>query len=132
MDIVQTIKQDYASFPNNQTYSIYAEDVYFQDPLNQFRGLKRYQKMIKFIGTWFQEIKLDLHEIRQDGMIIFTEWTLKWITPLPWQPRISIPGRSELKLNQEGLIIAHLDYWHCSRFEVIKQHFPGFGTTGKV
>ncbi|MEM6403902.1 MAG: DUF2358 domain-containing protein, partial [Cyanobacteria bacterium P01_D01_bin.116] len=33
MDIVEILKEDYQRFPENQTYSIYAEDVYFKDPM---------------------------------------------------------------------------------------------------
>ncbi|MGC1248341.1 MAG: DUF2358 domain-containing protein, partial [Spirulinaceae cyanobacterium] len=64
-----------------------------------------------------------LHDISRHGDTIETEWTLHWITPLPWQPAIAIPGRSELKLDETGLIISHLDYWHCSRLNVFQQHF---------
>jgi hypothetical protein len=46
-----------------------------------------------------------------------------WTTPLPWRPRIAIPGWSELKLNADELIISHIDYWDCSRLDVLKQHF---------
>lgn len=125
MDIIQVLKQDYQKFPVDQTYSIYAEDVYFQDPLNRFHGVKRYKKMIAFIHGWFIAPKLDLHKIYQIGDIIKTEWTLSWNTPLPWKPRIAISGWSELRLNAEGLIISHIDYWNCSRLDVLKQHlFP--------
>lgn len=122
MEIINILKKDYQRFPLNQTYEIYAPDVYFKDPLNEFRGLERYQKMIQFIEKWFKQIKMDVHEIRYEGQKIHTEWTLNWTTPLPWQPRISIPGRSELTLNQDNLIISHIDYWHCSRWDVVKQH----------
>ncbi len=124
MSLINTIKADYDRFPKNQSYDIYAKDVYFKDPLTEFRGLKRYQSMIDFISTWFKNINLELHDIRQEENTIRTEWTLNWTTPLPWQPRISIPGWSELKFNGEEKIISHIDYWHCSRWEVIKQHFP--------
>jgi hypothetical protein len=125
MDIIQILKQDYEKFPVDQTYSIYATNVYFQDPLNRFRGVERYKKMIAFIKTWFMAPKMDLHDIRRSDETIATEWTLSWNTPLPWKPRISIPGWSELKLNSEGLIASHIDYWHCSRLDVLKQHlFP--------
>ncbi len=125
MDIIQVLKQDYQKFPVDQTYSIYAEDVYFQDPLNRFHGVERYKKMIAFIHGWFIAPKLDLYKIYQIGDIIETEWTLSWNTPLPWKPRIAIPGWSELRLNAEGLIISHIDYWNCSRLDVLKQHlFP--------
>ncbi len=123
MNIEAILQADYQRFPVEQTYSIYAADVYFQDPLNQFRGLERYQKMIAFISTWFQDIKLELHHLHREGNIIKTEWTLNWTSPLPWQPRIAIPGYSELKLNDAELIISHIDYWHCSRLNVLQQHF---------
>jgi hypothetical protein len=125
MDIIQILKEDYQRFPVNQTYSIYAEDVYFQDPLNKFRGIKRYKLMIKFIKTFFLNPKMDLHDIQKEGDTIKTKWTLNWNTPLPWKPHISIPGWSELRLNSDSLIISHIDYWNCSRLDVLKQHlFP--------
>lgn len=122
MDIIQILKDDYQRFPENQTYSIYAEDVFFKDPLNKFNGLERYKLMIGFIKTWFMNVKMDLHDIRKSGDTIQLEWTLSWNTPLPWKPRIAIPGWSELKLNADGMIASHIDYWKCSRFDVLKQH----------
>ncbi|MEH2391433.1 MAG: DUF2358 domain-containing protein [Nostoc sp.] len=123
MDIIEILKEDYQRFPVNQTYSIYTPDVYFQDPLNKFRGVKRYKQMINFIETLFLNPKMDLHSIQRLGDTIKTEWTLSWNTPLPWKPRISIPGWSELGFNSDGLIISHVDYWNCSRLDVVKQHF---------
>ncbi|MBD2411120.1 hypothetical protein FACHB389_03255 [Nostoc calcicola FACHB-389] len=123
MDIIEILKEDYQRFPVNQTYSIYAPDVYFQDPINKFRGVKRYKEMINFIQTWFLDPKMDLHNIQRLGNTIKTEWTLSWNTPVPWKPRISIPGWSELGLNSDGLIVSHVDYWNCSRLDVVKQHF---------
>ena len=124
MDIIQILRQDYQRFPDNQTYSIYASDVFFQDPLNRFRGIGRYKKMIGFIRTWFIAPKLDLHNICQTGDSIKTEWTLSWNTPVPWKPRIAIPGWSELRVNQQDIITSHVDFWKCSRLDVIKQHLP--------
>jgi hypothetical protein len=45
---------------------------------------------------------------------------------LPWKPRISVSGWSDLELKNFGdreLIISHVDYWECTKFDVIKQHF---------
>lgn len=123
MDIVEILEADYQRFPAEQNYSIYADDVFFQDPLNKFRGVDRYKQMISLIETWFIEPRMDLHRIERLGEKIHTSWTLSWNTPLPWKPRISIPGRSELQLNEAGLIASHVDYWDCSRLEVLKQHF---------
>ncbi len=122
-DLLPILEADYSQFPNNQTYSIYASDVYFKDPMTEFRGITRYQNMIGFIQTWFRNCKMDVHNIQQHGNQIRTDWTLSWHTPLPWQPRIVISGWSELTLNDQGLIASHIDYWHCSRLDVLKQHF---------
>lgn len=124
MDILEILKADYRNFPKNQTYSLYARNVYFKDPMNEFRGCDRYQKMIHFIETWFIDPKLDLHKIQQTDNQIRSDWTLSWNTPLPWKPRITISGWSELQLNHEGAIVSHIDYWNCSRLDVLKQHLP--------
>lgn len=123
MNVLEILKEDYHRFPKNQTYSLYAEDVYFKDPMNEFNGVRRFKLMIKFIETFFLKPKMDLHDIRREGNTIKLEWTLNWNTPLPWTPRISIPGWSELGVNSDGLIISHVDYWKCSRLDVLKQHF---------
>lgn len=83
MDIIQILQQDYQRFPVNQTYEIYAQDVYFQDPMNKFHGIERYKQMIKFMETWFLNIKMDLHAIYPVENTIKTEWTLSWNTPFP-------------------------------------------------
>lgn len=123
MDLIEIIKADYQRFPENQTYSIYAQDVYFKDPVYDFQGLKKYQKMIAFLKKWFQNLKLELHEINQDGEQINTRWTMSWNSPLPWKPFISVSGRSELKL-KDNLIVGHYDYWDKSFWHMVKQHFP--------
>jgi hypothetical protein len=123
MNIIEILKEDYQRFPRDQTYEIYAQDVYFKDPMTEFRGMKRYQAMIGFMSHWFQNIQMELHHIEQIGDRLETRWTLSWITPLPWQPHIAISGRSELMLNDQNLIISHIDYWDCSRWDVLQQHF---------
>ncbi len=123
MDIITILQQDYAKFPIDQNYQIYAEDVYFQDPLNQFHGIDRYRKMVDFIQTWFKDPQLESDRIDRLDRLITTRWALRWNTPLPWYPRIEITGRSELLLDDRDLIISHIDYWDCSPFDVLKQHF---------
>ncbi|MBP0014170.1 MAG: DUF2358 domain-containing protein [Roseofilum sp. SBFL] len=122
MELIEILKADYERFPVNPTYSIYAPDVYFKDPMTEFWGGDRYQQMISWMERWFLNIKMDLHHIQQEGNTIHTRWTLHWNTPLPWKPRISIPGSSELQINENGLINSHIDRWDISRLDVLKQH----------
>ena len=123
MDILAILRQDYDRFPAEQSYYLYANDVYFKDPLTEFRGVERYRQMISFIQTWLIDCEMTVHDLRQDGNTIRTDWTLSWTALLPWRPRLAISGWSELTLNEAGLISQHLDYWHCSRWEVMKQLF---------
>ena len=122
--IIETLRADYSRFPREQSYDIYAEDVYFQDPMNEFRGVEKYRAMIGFIERWFKQPQLELKSIEQLGSQITTRWTLSWTTPLPWKPRVSIPGWTEMQLNKQGKIGSHIDHWDISKWDVVKQLRP--------
>lgn len=123
MNTLEVLQADYQRFPHRQTFEIYADDVYFKDPMNQFRGRDRYKLMIKLIETFFLNCRMEVHGIQQTNNLIRSDWTLTWNTPLPWKPQIAIPGWSELTIDDRGLITSHIDYWRCSRLDVLKQHF---------
>lgn len=122
-DLIAILKEDYARFPQNQTYDIYADEVYFKDPLNEFRGVKRYRSMIAFLDRFFSNIEMEVHNLTEEEAKIKTEWTLHMTPPLPWKPRLSIPGWSELSINEQNLIISHVDYWQISPWQVFSQNF---------
>jgi hypothetical protein len=122
MNLVEIIQQDYQNFPQNQTYSIYAENVHFRDPIYNFYGKKKYQSMITFLSKWFKNLRLELHEIKQEDNQIKTRWTMSWVSPLPWQPSVAVTGTSILEVN-DNLIVGHYDYWDCSVWDLIAQHF---------
>jgi len=130
--IIDILRHDYARFPTDQTYEIYASEVYFKDPTSEFCGVARYRQTIAFMDRWFKQAQLELHNIHYqpiaetgdtDRFDIHTEWTLSWTTPLPWSPRITISGWSDLVVCG-GLITSHVDGWRCSGWDVVRQHFP--------
>jgi hypothetical protein len=131
MNLAKILRSDYARFPQDQTYSIYAEDVYFKDPLSEFRGLDRYRQNIRFIERWFLEPQLELHDLSQQDNRIETRWTLRWTVPLPWRPKVAIAGWSELLLNESGLIASHIDYWNEPPRAVLKQLLPNRRRTNR-
>ncbi|MEN9218949.1 MAG: DUF2358 domain-containing protein [Gloeomargarita sp. DG_2_bins_126] len=124
MDVLAILREDYARFPENQTYDIYAEDISFADPMMRVEGKQKYQEMIRFLATWLQNICLELHEMSQEGQVIYTRWTMSWTAPLPWRPRVRVTGRSELTLNDQGQINRQIDYWDGSRWDLLRQHLP--------
>jgi Uncharacterized conserved protein (DUF2358) len=123
--LLERIRRDYASFPDDQGYDLYAEDVEFRDPLNRFRGRDRYRANIGFIARWFRDIDLQLHDLGREGDRLHTRWTLSFTSPLPWRPRTVIPGRTEMTLNAEGRIARHIDTWDISPWAVLWQQFSG-------
>ncbi len=122
-DLVEILKEDYQRFPENQTFDIYADNVYFKDPLNEFNGVKKYQAMIGFLNSFFSDVEMEVHDVNKQDDLIKTEWTLNMTPPLPWKPRLSIPGWSELRINDDNLISSHIDYWHISPWNVLRQNF---------
>lgn len=123
MTVIDILEQDYQSFPENQTFEIYGSNVFFKDPLNEFRGVDRYKQMIGFLDRWFGQIQLTLHQIYRQEQTIRTDWTLAMTCPLPWQPRLSISGYSLLEVDENELIISHIDYWHDAPLKVLGQVF---------
>lgn len=122
--VIEQLKRDYAKFPKDQTYSLYTEDVTFKDPLNKFKGVGLFKKMIGFIDWFFGDVQMDLHSIEQSSpSLIEMHWTLNMNPPVPWSARLHIPGRTELQLSEQGLIESHVDYWNCSRLNVLRQVF---------
>lgn len=122
MDILDQLRQDYATFPHQQSYFLYAEQVYFRDPLNQFRGIERYRRMINFIDRWFEQIDLTLYAIEYTAADqIETRWRLSWVAPVPWRAKMAIVGWSELRLDEAGKICSHIDYWQGSPLGVLGQ-----------
>lgn len=120
--LINQLRLDYENFPYQQSYHLYAQEVYFKDPLTEFRGIQRYQAMIAFMARWFRCLDLDLHQIDYTNSCqISTRWTLRWVAPLPWQPAMVIVGSSQLELNSHGQIVSHVDSWDCSPWQVLQQ-----------
>ncbi|GAB4214344.1 MAG: hypothetical protein OHK0012_12220 [Synechococcales cyanobacterium] len=125
--VVATLTADYAHFPHDQTYGLYAPDVQFRDPVNQMQGREHFRRMIGWMTGWFRDLKLDLHHISAQGSRIETRWTMSWIAPLPWQPPMVVTGRSEFEVNEQGLIASQTDYWDCTRWQLFRQIFQSDG-----
>lgn len=115
---------------NGPDTSVYNADVFFEDPLNQFRGAKRYASNISFLkkSPVFSDSTLVIHDswIRQNVTAdelgipggdqeresIRTRWTLEMTANLPWKPRVVFTGTSDYVVDEEtGKVSEHIDLW---------------------
>ena len=130
-DIVNTLKEDLPTlFERDISYDIYTQDIFFQDPVNTFKGKFNYRIIfwtLRFHGQlFFTELYFDLHDVQQtESNIILATWTVRGILRLPWKPRLFFNGYSTYKLNEAGLIYEHVDTWDRKPLDILKQFWRG-------
>lgn len=100
---------------SSQHYNLFAQDVEFRDPLNSFKGSKRYRSNIAFLGKspLFCDSSLVVHDVHIESTTqIISRWTLGMsVRALPWRPRVQFTGTSLYELDHDALIIQHFDVW---------------------
>ena len=126
---VDTLKADLPTlFEKDISYDIYTKGVYFQDPVNKFKGKINYRIIfwtLRFHGQlFFREIYFDLHGVSQTAPdTIVANWTVRGVLRVPWKARIFFNGYSTYKLDKDGFIYEHIDTWDRAPGEILKQFF---------
>lgn len=126
---VDTLKADLPTlFEKDISYDIYTKDVFFQDPVNKFKGKTNYRIIfwtLRFHGQlFFSEIHFDLHDVTQTASdTILANWTVRGVLRVPWKAGIFFNGYSTYKLDRDGLISEHVDTWDRQPGEILKQFF---------
>ncbi|MBD1934803.1 MULTISPECIES: DUF2358 domain-containing protein [Cyanophyceae] len=124
---METLKKDLPTlFEKDISYEIYAKDIYFQDPVNKFKGKSNYHIIfwtLRFHAMlFFTQIYFDLHDVSQtDQDTILANWTVRGVLRVPWKARIFFNGYSTYTLNKDGLIYNHIDTWDRKPSEILKQ-----------
>ena len=123
---VDTLKADLPTlFEKDISYDIYTKDVYFQDPVNKFKGKISYRIIfwtLRFHAQlFFTEIYFDLHDVEQKEDTILAHWTVRGVLRVPWKAKIFFNGYSTYKLTQDNFIYEHIDTWDRKPSEILKQ-----------
>lgn len=127
--VVEILQKDLPTlFEKDISYDIYTQDIYFQDPVNKFKGKLNYRIIfwtLRFHAKlFFTEIYFDLHDANQiDKDTILANWTVRGVLRLPWKPRLFFNGYSNYKLNENNLIYEHIDTWDRPPREILNQFF---------
>ena len=125
--ILDTLRTDLPTlFERDISYNIYTQDIFFKDPVNQFKGKFNYRIIfwtLRFHGRlFFSDLHFDLHELRViETYVIRADWTVRGTLRLPWHPRIYFNGYSLYELNTDGKIYNHCDTWDRSPSSILRQ-----------
>jgi hypothetical protein len=125
--VIETLKADLPDlFHQDISYDIYTSDIYFRDPVNQFKGKLNYRIIfwtLRFHARlFFKAIAFDLHTISHPSRdTLLATWTVRGTLRLPWNASIFFNGYSTYKLNQIGRIYEHVDTWDRRPSEILKQ-----------
>lgn len=120
-------------FEQDLTYDIYTRDIFFQDPVNTFKGKFNYRIIfwtLRFHGQlFFSDLHFDLHDVKRiEPFLIQADWTVRGTLRLPWRPRLYFNGFSHYHLNSEGRIYRHIDTWDRQPGKILRQFLPSGAT----
>ncbi len=127
--LIKILKKDLPTlFEQDISYDIYTQDIYFQDPVNTFKGKTNYRIIfwtLRFHGQlFFTKLWFDLHDVHQaDKDTVLAQWTVRGTLRVPWKARVFFNGCSTYKLNEAVLIYKHLDTWDRKPGEILRQFF---------
>lgn len=113
-------------FERDISYDIYSQDIFFRDPVNQFKGKLNYRIIfwtLRFHGRlFFTELYFDLHRVEAISPdTIRADWTVRGTLRVPWKAKLHFNGYSIYKLNAGALIDEHIDTWDRSPQAILQQ-----------
>ncbi len=116
-------------FEKDISYDIYRKDIFFKDPVNQFKWKFNYRIIfwtLRFHGKlFFTQLNFDLHDVEQVAPdMILANWTVRGRLRLPWKADLFFKGYSNYKLDEAGLIYEHIDTWDREPKAILKQFLP--------
>ena len=90
----------------------FADDLVFEDPLQRTEGLQEYYEMNLKLLERNHDLNIHMEESAQNGRHIMFTFSLD-MAPVPRFPdrRIYNTGMTYVRLNEEGKIEYHRDYW---------------------
>jgi Uncharacterized conserved protein (DUF2358) len=113
-------------FEKDISYDIYSRDIFFQDPVNTFKGKLNYRIIFWTLrfhgGLFFTELYFDVHKLSQtSASTIRADWTVRGSLRVPWNAKLLFNGYSIYTFNPDGLIDRHIDTWDRSPMEILRQ-----------
>lgn len=93
------------------------EDVQFIDPFHETFGSDRLREIFEKMFKDLENPRFFITSIAVDGNVGFLRWEFLCRHPLKKNvPEFKIVGVSEVHLNDDGKVTAHLDHWDAATY----------------
>lgn len=92
---------------------VYAENAYFNDGFVELEGLAEIADYLERSAEAAGEVAIAVHDVAYSGVEIYLRWDMRF-TNKKESKVVVAPGVSHLRVNPEGRVIFHRDYWDSS------------------
>ena len=106
-------------------YPYYHQNVRFRDSIQVIEGRNKFIEMCDRLARRCSEIYMTVHDIAQNGNIIFLQWTMT--TRFRKAPLTPMHGVTKLTRDHQGLIVEHRDH-----FDLWGDTFDAIPVIGKM
>ncbi len=89
----------------------FTDDLVFEDPLQHIEGLEAYWEMNERLLKKNTDLKITMEESAQNGPHIMFTYSLSMSPSKKMSKMLSVTGMTYVRLNDEGKIEYHRDYW---------------------
>lgn len=105
---------------------LYAEQARFKDPFNDVRGPAAIRRIFEHMFSAVNGPRFVVTESLVDGLQAVLIWEFRFrLRRFDTESEQVILGSSHLRLNGQGLVIEHRDYWDAA--EELYEKLPGLG-----
>lgn len=127
---VQTLVQFFEQLQRSdlpRLSDLYADQAYFKDPFNEVRGLAQIERIFAHMYEALDQPHFVVTEQILQGRQCFLVWEFRFrfkrLDRSSWQV---VRGSSHLRLDEQGLVYYHRDYWDAA--EELYEKIPGLGS----
>lgn len=106
--------------------TVYATQARFKDPFNEVRGLPAIRRIFNHMYEALEEPRFVVTGQMEQGDQVFLEWDFHFRFRRFDRERVqTIRGATHLRLDANGLILVHRDYWDAAEELYEKLPFVG-------
>jgi limonene-1,2-epoxide hydrolase len=93
--------------------AVYAPDAYFNDGFAELTGVDEIAAYLTRSAEAAGEVDIEVHDVAYSGAEIYLRWDMLFANA-KGSKQVIAPGVSHLRINSEGRVIFHRDYWDSS------------------